>query len=189
MTTATAGREYLGVKSITGPLVVIEGIRGVGFDEMVEIVTEDGVKHGRVLEVGTKFAVVQVFEHTNGLSIGKTSVRFKGSALRIPVSEEMLGRTFNALGEPLDGGPPPVAKELRAINGAAINPTLRQHPSDFIQTGISTIDAMCTLVRGQKLPVFSASGSRTTGSSRRSSARRRSSDRTSHSPWFSPRWA
>jgi len=158
MTTVAAGREYLGVRSIMGPLVVIEGIHGVGYDEMVEIVTDEGVKHGRVLEVGTKAAVVQVFEHTSGLTIETTSVRFKGTALRIPVSEEMLGRTFNALCEPLDGGPPPVAKDMRPTAGGAINPVLRNRPSDFIQTGISAIDGMNTLVRGQKLPVFSASG-------------------------------
>lgn len=156
---ATVGKEYVGVQRIIGPLVAIEGIQGVGYDEMVEIVGEDGsIKRGRVLEVGTKAAVVQVFEHTSGLSIGQTRMRFLGRPVRIPVSEEMLGRTFNALGEPLDGGPPPIAKEMRSIAGAAINPTMRKHPADFIQTGISAIDAMSTLVRGQKLPIFSAAG-------------------------------
>ncbi|HNZ38326.1 MAG TPA: V-type ATP synthase subunit B [Candidatus Latescibacteria bacterium] len=153
------GKEYVGVQRIVGPLVMIEGIDGVGYDEMVEIVSDDGkLKHGRVLEVGTKAAVVQVFEHTTGLSIGATKMKFLARPVRIPVSEEMLGRTFNALAEPIDGGPPPIPKDLRPVSGAAINPTLRHHPSDFIQTGISAIDAMSTLVRGQKLPVFSASG-------------------------------
>ncbi|MCD6325344.1 V-type ATP synthase subunit B [Candidatus Bathyarchaeota archaeon] len=151
--------EYVGVSRISGPIIVIEGVTEVGFDEMVEIVTPSGeIRRGRVLEVGRGKAIVQVFEGTTGLSLSETRVRFLGEPLKVPVSTEMLGRVMNSLAEPIDGNPKPFAEEMRDVNGSPLNPTAREYPRDFIQTGISVIDGMCSLVRGQKLPIFSASG-------------------------------
>jgi len=151
--------EYIGVSRISGPIIVVEGIRDVGFDELVEVITPNGeVRRGRVLEVGRGRAVVQVFEGTTGLSSSETRVRFLGEPLKVPVSTEMLGRVMNSLGEPIDGNPKPFAEELRDVNGSPLNPSAREYPRDFIQTGISVIDGTCSLVRGQKLPIFSASG-------------------------------
>lgn len=151
--------EYVGVSRISGPIIVVEGVTEVGFDEMVEIVTPSGeVRRGRVLEVGRGKAIVQVFEGTTGLSLSETRVRFLGEPLKVPVSTEMLGRVMNSLAEPIDGNPKPFAEEIRDVNGSPLNPTAREYPRDFIQTGISVIDGMCSLVRGQKLPIFSASG-------------------------------
>ena len=151
--------EYVGVSRISGPIIVVEGVREVGFDEMVEIVTPSGeVRRGRVLEVGRGKAIVQVFEGTTGLSLSETRVRFLGESLKVPVSTEMLGRVMNSLAEPIDGNPKPFAEEMRDVNGSPLNPTAREYPRNFIQTGISVIDGMCSLVRGQKLPIFSASG-------------------------------
>ena len=151
--------EVLGVSRIEGPLVFVEGIGSVGYDEVVEIVDARGrVRLGRVLEVGEDLAVVEVFAGTSGLSIDGTRIHFLGRPYHIPVAEEMLGRIFNGLGKPLDGGPEPLADRYADINGQPINPTARVYPVDYIQTGISTIDGMNTLLRGQKLPLFSAAG-------------------------------
>ncbi len=152
--------EYSGLQRITGPLIVIEGIRDVGFGERVEIVTSRGaIRQGRVLAISEKAAVVEVFHGTSGLDQENTRVRFMGRPFEIVVSrQEVLGRIFNGLGMPLDGGPLPFRGEARNVNGLAINPVAREYPEDFIQTGISTIDGMNTLVRGQKLPIFSGSG-------------------------------
>ena len=151
--------EYVGVSRISGPIIVIEGVTEVGFDEMVEIVTPSGeIRRGRVLEVGRGKAIVQVFEGTTGLSLSETRVRFLGEPLKVPVSTEMLGRVMNSLAEPIDGNPKPFAEEMQDVNGSPLNPTAREYPRDFIQTGISVVDGMCSLVRGQKLPIFSASG-------------------------------
>jgi V/A-type H+-transporting ATPase subunit B len=156
---AHAGLEYRGVQQIQGPLLFVRGVSGVGFDELAEVRAPSGrLLHGRVLAVQQDLAVVEVLEGTAELSIEHTSVRFLGQPLRVPVAREMLGRVFNALGEPLDGGPPPIAEDLRDVNGAPINPVRRDYPRDCIQTGISSIDGMNTLVRGQKLPIFSGSG-------------------------------
>ena len=154
-----AGLEYRGVHRIQGPLLFVEGVRGVGFDEFAEVISPDGrILHGRVLEVRENLAVLEVLEGTAELSIERTCVRFLGRPLQIPVSREMLGRVFDGLGRPLDGGPPPLAEKLREVNGEPINPVRRDYPRDGIQTGISCIDGMNTLVRGQKLPIFSGSG-------------------------------
>jgi V/A-type H+-transporting ATPase subunit B len=153
-----AAVSYTGVQRISGPLVFVEGVRGVGYGEAVEIRAGEGVLHGHVLEVGRSAAVVEVFEGTSSLSPPDTRVRFLGHALRAPVGEEMLGRSFDGRGDPIDGGPRPLAVELRDVHGEPINPVARDYPRDFIQTGISAIDGMNTLVRGQKLPIFSASG-------------------------------
>ncbi len=137
----------------------MEGISDVGFGEVVQVENARGqVRHGRVLSVGRTTAAVEIFEGTSGLAMAGTKVRFLGHPLTIPVSETMLGRVFNGIGEAIDGLPAPIAGERRNINGAPINPASREYPRDFIQTGISSIDGMNTLVRGQKLPVFSGSG-------------------------------
>ena len=157
--TVLSGREYLGLKSIIGPLLVVTGVRGVGFDESVEVTAPDGSRQtGRVLAVGQDEAVIELFGETVGLSLQKTRVRFTGSPLTAPVSTDLLGRIFNGMGQPLDGGPQPVGEASRDINGQPINPTARTYPQEFIQTGISAIDGMNTLVRGQKLPIFAMSG-------------------------------
>jgi len=154
-----AGLEYRGVHRIQGPLVFLRGVRGVGFDEVAEIVSPTGrLLHGRVLEVRDDLAVVQVLEGTAELSVAGTRVRFRGRPLEIPVAREMLGRVFDGLGQAVDGGPPPVADALRPVSGDPINPVRRDYPEDSIQTGVSSIDGMDTLVRGQKLPIFSGSG-------------------------------
>ena len=156
---ARAGLEYRGLHQIQGPLIFVPGVTGVGFDEFAEVISPTGaLLHGRVLEVQENLAVVEVLEGTAELSVEGTSVRFLGHTLQIPVAREMLGRVFDALGRPLDGGPPPLAEHLRDVNGEPINPVRRDYPRDCIQTGISTIDGMNTLVRGQKLPIFSGSG-------------------------------
>lgn len=153
------GAEYLGLKSISGPLLVVEGVRGVGYDESVTVTFGDGSrKLGRVLAVGQKEAVIELFGDTLGLSLSGVQVRFAGRPLRLPVSEDLLGRIFDGLGRPRDGGPPPVGEAARDVNGLPINPTARDYPQEFIQTGISAIDGMNTLVRGQKLPIFAVSG-------------------------------
>ena len=151
-------REYVGVNEISGPVMAIEGIHNVGYNELVEIVDGRGRRRlGMTLEVSEGAAVVQVFEGTSGLRLGGTRVRFRGEPLKVPVSEEVLGRVFDGLGRPADDGPVAVG-ELRDVNGLPVNPTAREYPREFIQTGISAIDGMNTLVRGQKLPIFSGSG-------------------------------
>ena len=153
------GQEVVGVDRIEGPIVVVEGAGNIGYDEVVEIIDSQGrLRRGRVLEVGEKMAVVEVFAGTTGLSIEGTHVRFLGGPLHIPVAEEMLGRVFDGLGVPMDGGPVPLSENFADINGQPINPTARVYPRDYIQTGISAIDGMNTLVQGQKLPLFSGAG-------------------------------
>jgi V/A-type H+/Na+-transporting ATPase subunit B len=152
-------QEVLGVSRIEGPIIVVEGAGDVGYDEVVEIQDAQGrVRRGRVLEASNGMAVVQVFAGTTGLSVDGTNVRFLGGPLYIPVAEEMLGRIFGGLGTPADGGPSPLTDQFRDINGQPINPTARVYPRDYIQTGISAIDGMNTLVMGQKLPIFSGAG-------------------------------
>ncbi len=152
-------REYQGIQQIVGPLLFIEDIHNVGYNELVEIHDENGEERlGMVLETSDGAAVVQVFEGSTGLSLKDTSVKFRGEPLKLPVSKEMLGRVFDGLGRPIDGSPMPIAEEHWDVNGVPINPTARTYPTKFIQTGISAIDGMNTLVRGQKLPVFSGSG-------------------------------
>jgi V/A-type H+-transporting ATPase subunit B len=154
-----AGLEYRGAKEISGPLVFVEGLSGVGFDELVEIVGADGgVRLGQVLDVTASSAVVQVFGGTETLSNAGTRLRFLATALEVPVSREMLGRVFDGLGRPKDGLPEVLRGDRRSVHGLPINPYSRHYPRDFIQTGITAIDLMNTLVRGQKLPVFSGNG-------------------------------
>ena len=151
--------EVVGVSRVEGPIVVVEHTGRVGYDEEVEIIDSHGrLRRGRVLEVGEDLAVVEVFAGTSGLSIDGTRIRFLGSPFHIPVAEEMLGRIFNGLGTPLDGGPRPLTDRYADINGLPINPTARVYPHNYIQTGISAIDGLNTLLRGQKLPLFSGAG-------------------------------
>ena len=152
-------REYRSVTQVAGPLMIVEGVEEVAFGEVVYIRTPGGDNRmGQVLESQENVAIVQVFEGTRGLDTDQTRVRFAGDIMRISLSKEMLGRSFDGLGRPIDGGPEIIPEARLSITGAAINPTARDYPNEFIQTGISTIDGMNTLVRGQKLPIFSGSG-------------------------------
>lgn len=151
--------EYRTVSQISGPLLFVENVENAGYNEMVEITLPNGEKRsGQVLDTRKGLAIVQVFGPTTGLDVPNTSVKFLGDIVRLPVSDEMLGRVFDGLGNPRDGGGPLLSKEKMEIVGYAINPYARDEPSEFIQTGISAIDGMNTLVRGQKLPIFSGSG-------------------------------
>ena len=151
--------QYVDLERMDGPLIFVEGVHDVGYNELVEITAPDGGQRlGTVLEVSGDLAIVQVLEGTTGLSNRGTTVRFTGEPVRINVSAEMLGRTFDGLGRPIDGGPPPIKGEATDIHGMPLNPAARQYPSEFIQTGISIIDGSNSLVRGQKLPIFSGSG-------------------------------
>ena len=153
------GVQYSNIAEIKGPLVVVDGVENAAFDELVEIETNEGEKRlGKVLEVGNGKAIVQVFEGTTGLSVSGTNAKFVGKVMEMPVSEQVLGRVFDGLGRPKDGLPDLVAESFLDINGAPMNPAEREYPKDFIQTGVSVIDGMLTLVRGQKLPIFSGSG-------------------------------
>ena len=151
-------KEYKTISEIAGPLVFVEKTAPVGYGELVSISLPDGSKkRGQVLDTAKDLVVVQVFEGTSGID-RSTGVKFLGETIKMPVSEDMLGRILSGSGEPLDGGPDIIPEERRDILGAAINPYARQSPEEFIQTGISTIDGNNTLVRGQKLPIFSGSG-------------------------------
>jgi V/A-type H+-transporting ATPase subunit B len=153
------GLQYLGATRIEGPLVVVERIRDVGYDETVEILGPDGrPRIGRVLDISETQAVVQVLEGTSGLSNQTLRIRFLGESFRLPVSRQMLGRVFDGLGRPADGGAPALSADRRDVNGLPINPFARRYPREFIQTGLSAIDGMNALVRGQKLPIFSGNG-------------------------------
>src|SRR5574339_1124143 len=152
-------QEVVGVGRIEGPILIVEGANNVSYDEVVEIRdSRNQLRRGRVLEVGEGTAVIQVFAGSTGLSIDGTRVRFLGNTLHMPVAEEMLGRIFDGLGTPIDGGPEPLTDRYADVNGQPINPTARIYPRDYIQTGISTIDCVNTLLRGQKLPLFSGAG-------------------------------
>jgi V/A-type H+-transporting ATPase subunit B len=153
------GLQYCGAARIEGPLVVVERVRDVGYDEMVEILDPAGQPRiGRVLDISETQAVVQVLEGTIGLSNQTLRARFLGKSFQLPVSKQMLGRAFDGLGRPADGGAPALSDCSRDANGLPINPFVRRYPREFIQTGISAIDGMNALVRGQKLPIFSGNG-------------------------------
>ena len=157
--TLEGGIEYSKIAEIKGPLIIVDGVDKASYDELVEIQTTSGEKRlGKVVEVGFGKAVVQVFEGTTGLSISGTKAKFIGRTMTMPVSAEVLGRVFDGLGRPNDGLPDPIASKFLDINGEPMNPEQRDYPKDFIQTGVSVIDGMLTLVRGQKLPIFSGSG-------------------------------
>ncbi len=152
-------KEYTTIKEVVGPLVMVDGVDGVKYDELVEIVQADGgIRRGKVLEVNGDRALVQLFEGSQGLRISDSRARFLGHSIELAVAPDMLGRVFDGMGRPKDGGPQLIPTKLMNINGAPINPAARDYPSEFIQTGVSAIDGLNTLVRGQKLPVFSGSG-------------------------------
>jgi len=152
-------REYKTISEIASPLMMVKNVEGVTYDELAEIELPTGEKRRcKVLEVDGDTAVVQLFESAQGINLAGTKVRFLGHPLELGVSEDMLGRVFNGMGEPIDGGPAILAEEYKDINGLPMNPASRAYPAEFIQTGVSTIDGLNTLVRGQKLPIFSGSG-------------------------------
>lgn len=152
-------KEYRTVTEVVGPLMVVEGVEGVKYDELVEIELHTGEKRrGKVLEINGSKAMVQIFEGSSGINLKGTKAKFLGRPLELGVSEDMLGRVFDGMGRSNDNGPDIIPEKRVDINGEAINPMARDFPSEFIQTGVSAIDGLNTLVRGQKLPVFSASG-------------------------------
>ena len=152
-------KEYRTVKQIAGPLMLVEGVEGITYGELTEIKLSDGsMRRGRVLEVNGTKAMVQVFEGTSGLSPQDVKVKFLGKGMELGVSLDMLGRVFDGFGRPIDDGPPLIPEKYLNVNGNPMNPFSRDYPNEFIQTGISTIDLLNTLVRGQKLPLFSGSG-------------------------------
>ncbi len=152
-------KEYRTISEVVGPLMLVEGVSGVKYDELVEIVQQNGeIRRGKVLEINADKALVQLFESSQGLKIATSKARFLGRSIELAVSYDMMGRVFDGMGEPIDNGPAIIPEKRMDINGAPINPAARDYPEEFIQTGISAIDGLNTLVRGQKLPVFSGSG-------------------------------
>lgn len=152
-------REYQTISEIASPLMMVKNVEGVTYDELAEIELPNGEKRRcKVLEVDQDVAVVQLFESAQGINLAGSKVRFLGHPLQLGVSEDMLGRVFNGMGEPIDGGPAILPEKYEDINGLPMNPSARAYPAEFIQTGVSTIDGLNTLVRGQKLPIFSCSG-------------------------------
>ena len=152
-------KEYKTIKEVVGPIMLVEGVEGVKYNELVEIKQANGeIRRGKVLEVNNDKALVQLFEGAQGLQISTSKAKFLGHSQQLAVSEDMLGRVFDGMGNPRDGGAPIIAQKYMDINGEPINPAARDYPNEFIQTGVSAIDGLNTLVRGQKLPVFSVSG-------------------------------
>ena len=152
-------KEYKTIREVVGPLMLVEGVEGVKYDELVDVVCANGeIRHGKVLEINRDKAVVQLFENSQGLHISSAKARFTGHGQQLAVSRDMLGRVFDGMGNPRDGGAPVIPDKMMDINGEPINPAARDYPDEFIQTGVSAIDGLNTLVRGQKLPVFSMSG-------------------------------
>ena len=152
-------REYKTIHEIASPLMIVEQVEGVTYDELCEIQLPDcSLRRGKVLEVDGDKAVVQLYESAAGINLAASKARFLGHPLELAVSGDMLGRVFNGMGHPIDGGPEILAEKHLNINGLPLNPSARAYPAEFIQTGVSTIDGLNTLVRGQKLPIFSGSG-------------------------------
>ena len=152
-------KEYKTIKEVVGPIMLVEGVEGVKYNELVDVIQSNGeIRRGKVLEINRDKALVQLFESAQGLQISTSKARFTGHSQQLAVSEDMLGRIFDGMGNPRDGGAPIIADMKMDINGEPINPSARDYPNEFIQTGVSAIDGLNTLVRGQKLPVFSMSG-------------------------------
>ena len=152
-------KEYLNISELTGPLMMVEEVQDAQYQELVEIAMPGGeTRRGQVLMSARGQALVQVFEGTTGIGLNESRVRFLGNTIQMPLSPDILGRVFQGAGTPIDDGPPVLAEVRRDINGNPINPYARDYPAEFIQTGISTIDGLNTLVRGQKLPIFSGAG-------------------------------
>ncbi len=151
-------KEYTGLSKVNGPLVFIEGVKNIGYNEVVEIKYRGETRFGQVVMIDGETAVIQVFQGTEGLNINETRVKFLGKPMEVKLSEDILGRTFNGIGKPIDSGGELIKGEYRDINGFPINPAARMYPRNFIQTGISSIDGLMTIIRGQKLPIFSGNG-------------------------------
>ncbi len=152
-------KEYLKLDKVEGPLIILSNVDGVAYDEIVHIKMDTGeLRKGKVIKIDGKTVVVQVFEGTSGISTGNASVKFTGEPLKLPLSKEILGRSFNGIGEPIDGAYQISSPHKYNVNGRPINPVARRYPRNFIQTGISAIDLLMTLIRGQKLPIFSGNG-------------------------------
>ena len=152
--------EYLGLSEINGPLIALEGVKDAAYDEIVEFSMNDGAEKrlGRIIEIYEDKAVIQVFEGSEGMSLSNTHTKLTGHPMEIALSPDILGRTFNGIGQPIDGLGPIVAEEKRDVNGKPLNPVSREYPRNYIRTGISAIDGLTTLIRGQKLPIFSGNG-------------------------------
>ena len=151
--------EYLGLSSINGPLIVLEGVQDAFYDEIVEFIVGGNQKRiGRIIELYEDKAVIQVFEGSEGMSLVNTHTRLTGHPMEIGLSREMLGRTFNGIGQPIDDLGPIVPRKKQDVNGLPLNPVRREYPRNYIRTGISAIDGLTTLIRGQKLPIFSGNG-------------------------------
>lgn len=151
--------NYIGVKEISGPLIILDGVKGASFEEIVDIRLENGtIRSGRIVEIHGDKVVIQVFEGTNGISLSNTKTRLKGKPLELAVSKEILGRVFDGIGRPIDNLGEIYPDKFLNVNGTAINPVSREYPQNYINTGISSIDVLATLIRGQKLPIFSGSG-------------------------------
>ena len=152
--------EYLGLSEINGPLIALEGVKDAAYDEIVEFSMNDGAEKrlGRIIEIYKDKAVIQVFEGSEGMSLSNTHTKLTGHPMEIALSPDILGRTFNGIGQPIDGLGPIVAEEKRDVNGKPLNPVSREYPRNYIRTGISAIDGLTTLIRGQKLPIFSGNG-------------------------------
>ena len=150
--------EYLGLADINGPLIAVDGVENASYEEMVEIKTQNGTRMGRVVTLDGKRAVLQVFAGTSGLTLDGTATHFTGKPMEMPLAPEIVGRIFNGAGEPIDGLGSVYAEKFQDINGSSINPVSRQYPRNYIRTGVSGIDTLMTLIRGQKLPIFSGSG-------------------------------
>ncbi len=175
-------KEYRTIQEVSGPLMIVRDVENVTYNELGEIELANGeTRRCRVLEVDGTNAVVQLFESSTGINLEESKVRFSGRQMELGVSEDMLGRVFDGLGRPIDGGPEIIPDKRLDVNGAPMNPAARAFPAEFIQTGISAIDGLNTLVRGQKLPIFSAS-------LRRSPVRQRSSVKTRTSPLSLLHW-
>ena len=152
-------KEYKTISEVAGPLMLVRNVDGVAYNELGEIELKSGEKRRcKVLEVNGSDVLVQLFEASTGINLTDSNVRFLGKQMELAVSEDMLGRVFDGLGRPIDGGPSIIPDKRMDVNGLPINPVRRDYPNEFIQTGISAIDGLNTLVRGQKLPIFSASG-------------------------------
>lgn len=152
-------KEYKTITEVSGPLILVEGVEGVKYEELVEVELASGeTRRGRVLEVDRDRALVQIFEGTRGIDVPESKIRFLARGIELSLARDMLGRVFDGLGRPIDGGPKIIPEERRDIAGAPLNPYARNYPNEFIQTGVSSIDGLNTLVRGQKLPIFSGSG-------------------------------
>ena len=152
-------KEYRTIQEVAGPLMLVKGVENVTYNELGEIELQNGERRRcKVLEIDGGNALVQLFESSTGINLSNSRVRFLGRTMELGVSEDMLGRVFDGLGQPIDGGPEILPERRDDINGLPMNPAARNYPQEFIQTGVSAIDGLNTLVRGQKLPIFSASG-------------------------------